>query len=88
MVLHNGSDCGCNQGHFFVTTQTKRSTVDPNATWQMLCEYLQALHQDPDDSEIRANVLELLGALSRWLRSGGFPPTISSGGFDSAREEE
>lgn len=54
--------------------------MDPNATWQMLCEYLRVLHQNPDDEEIRANVLELLGALSRWLRSGGFPPTIDNPG--------
>jgi hypothetical protein len=54
--------------------------MDPNATWQMLCEYLRALHQNPKDEEIRANVLELLGALSRWLRSGGFPPTIDTTG--------
>jgi hypothetical protein len=49
--------------------------MDPNATWSMLCEYLRALHQHPEDEEIRANVIELLGALSRWLRRGGFPPT-------------
>ena len=57
--------------------------MDPNATWQMLCEYLRALHQHPDDEEIRANVLELLGALTRWLRRGGFPPTI---GYTERRE--
>jgi hypothetical protein len=50
--------------------------MDPNATWQMLCEYLRALHRNPDDEEVRANVLELLRALTRWLRSGGFPPTL------------
>jgi hypothetical protein len=50
--------------------------MDPTATWQMLCEYLRALHQHPDDEEIRANVLALLGALTRWLRSGGFPPQL------------
>jgi hypothetical protein len=51
--------------------------MDPNATWQMLCEYLRALHQDPHDEELRANVIELLQALTRWLRSGGFPPMIT-----------
>ena len=51
--------------------------MDPNATWQMLCEYLRALHQHPDDEEIRANVLGLLETLTRWLRRGGFPPTIT-----------
>ena len=48
--------------------------MDPHATWQMLCEYLRALSQDPDDKEIRANVILLLEALTRWLRRGGFPP--------------
>jgi hypothetical protein len=50
--------------------------MDPNATWHMLCEYLQALHQHPSDEEIRANVILLFEALTRWLRTGGFPPTI------------
>ena len=50
--------------------------MDPNATWQMLCEYLRTLNLHPDDEEIRANVIELLQALTRWLRSGGFPPAI------------
>jgi hypothetical protein len=49
--------------------------MDPNATWQMLCDHLQALHQDPNDAELRATVIELLEALTRWLRTGGFPPT-------------
>jgi hypothetical protein len=51
--------------------------MDPNATWQMLCEYLQALHQDPQDEEFRVNAIELLQALTRWLRRGGFPPKIN-----------
>ena len=51
--------------------------MDPNATWQMLCEYLRALHQNPDDEEIRANVILLLETLTRWLRKGGFPPKIN-----------
>ena len=50
--------------------------MDPNATWQMLCEYLRTLHQDPQDEELRATVIELLQALTRWLRRGGFPPLI------------
>jgi hypothetical protein len=48
--------------------------MDPNATWQMLCEHLQALRQHPDDEEVRANVIVLLEALTCWLRRGGFPP--------------
>jgi hypothetical protein len=50
--------------------------MDPNATWQMLCENLLALHQHPDHEEIRANVIMLFEALTRWLRRGGFPPMI------------
>jgi hypothetical protein len=53
--------------------------MDPNATWQMLCEYLRALSQNPNDEEIRANVVMLLVTLTRWLRSGGFPPTVTGG---------
>ena len=52
--------------------------MDPNATWQMLCEYLRALHQDPQDEALRANAVELLQALTRWLRRGGFPPNIGA----------
>jgi hypothetical protein len=51
--------------------------MDPNATWQMLCEYLRALHEHPDDEESRANAVELLQALTDWLRRGGFPPTLA-----------
>jgi len=51
--------------------------VDPNVTWQMLCECLQALHRDPQDEELSANAIELLQALTRWLRRGGFPPTLT-----------
>lgn len=51
--------------------------MDPNATWQMLCDYLRALKEDPNDEELRANVIELLQALTRWLRRGGFPPTLA-----------
>ena len=50
--------------------------MDPNATWQMLCDYLRALNEHPDDEEVRANVVELLSALTHWLRRGGFPPTL------------
>jgi hypothetical protein len=35
--------------------------MDPNATWQMLCDSLQALNQNPHDEEIRANTVMLLG---------------------------
>jgi hypothetical protein len=51
--------------------------MDPNATWQMLCDSLRALKEHPDDEELRANVLMLLEALTHWLRRGGFPPTLA-----------
>ena len=54
----------------------ERELMDPNATWQMLCEYLRTLHQNPDDKERRANAILLLEALTRWLRRGGFPPKL------------
>ena len=60
--------------------------MDPNATWQMLCEYLAALHQHPDDEEIRANAIELLCALTRWLRRGGFAPLINQGRHQPEKE--
>jgi hypothetical protein len=53
--------------------------MDPNATWQRLCEYLLALNQHPDDEELRANVIMHLEALTRWLRRGGFPPNSNQG---------
>ena len=56
--------------------------MDPNATWQMLCESLRALNQHPDDEERRANAIRLFEALTRWLRRGGFPPQLGGGGDD------
>ena len=50
--------------------------MDPNATWQMLCDAMEALSQNPNDEATRANVVELLEALTRWLHTGGFPPII------------
>ena len=43
----------------------------------MLCEYMRALNQNPDEEEIRANVIMLLEAITRWLRRGGFPPKLN-----------
>ena len=50
--------------------------MDPNATWQMICEHLRALHQKPHDEELRATAIELLQTLTRWLQRGGFPPRL------------
>ena len=57
------------------TCHSERKCVDPDATWQMLCEALQALHANRDDPDRRERAIELLDILSRWLRMGGFPPT-------------
>lgn len=53
--------------------------MDPNATWRMLGDCLRALHQNPEDADIRAHAVMLLEALTRWLRQGGFPPRVDSG---------
>ena len=50
--------------------------MDPNATWVMLCDALKALERHSDDKELRTYAITLLEALTRWLRRGGFPPTI------------
>ena len=51
--------------------------MDPNSTWQLLCESLRAFHRNPENKEIRANVIMLIATLTRWLRRGGFPPHIT-----------
>jgi hypothetical protein len=50
--------------------------MDPDATWKMLCEILQELHQNLDDKDARARAVDLLEIMARWLRMGGFPPKI------------
>jgi hypothetical protein len=50
--------------------------MDPNAVWQCLCEALKALQQCPTNADTRAHVVDCLNVLSRWIYSGGFPPTI------------
>lgn len=58
------------------TCHADRRCVDPNATWRMLGDALQKLHADLDDPDARERAIELLEVLARWLRMGGFPPTI------------
>ena len=50
--------------------------MDPDAVWKMLCESLQDLKNPPDNLETRKHVIDCLDVLARWLRMGGFPPTI------------
>ena len=54
----------------------ERRCVDPHATWRMLCESVQALHDNLDDKNARARAVDLLEILARWLRMGGFPPKL------------
>ena len=51
--------------------------MDPDALWHMLCETLQDLQKWPDSKECRAHAIDILEVLARWLRMGGFPPTIN-----------
>jgi hypothetical protein len=50
--------------------------MDPNAVWQCLCEALKDLAKWPNNADTRAHVVDCLNVLSRWIYSGGFPPTI------------
>lgn len=50
--------------------------MDPTALWTMLCEALHELEQSPENQDLRAHVIDMLDVLARWLRMGGFPPTI------------
>ena len=50
--------------------------MDPDAIWKMLSEALQALAKFPDNQDLRAQSVDMLEVLARWLRMGGFPPTL------------
>jgi hypothetical protein len=52
--------------------------MDPTALWKMLSEALQALEQSPDNLDLRAQSVDMLEVLARWLRMGGFPPAIAT----------
>ena len=53
--------------------------MDPTALWKMLCEALREMEQSPDNRDLRAHSVDMLEVLARWLRMGGFPPTITGG---------
>jgi len=53
--------------------------MDPDAVWKMLRESLQDLAKDPDNLDLRSHVIDILHVLARWLRMGGFPPTVTGG---------
>ena len=50
--------------------------MDPTALWKMSAEALHELEQSPENRDLRAHVIDMLEVLARWLRMGGFPPTI------------
>jgi hypothetical protein len=58
------------------TCHEERSPVDPQATWKMLCDALQALDVNRNDANARERAIHLLDILARWLRMGGFPPQV------------
>jgi hypothetical protein len=58
------------------TCHEERSPVDPQATWEMLCDALQELDVNRNDVDARARAIELLDSLARWLRMGGVPPNL------------
>jgi hypothetical protein len=51
--------------------------MDPNTAWVQICAMLNALHEHPEDQTLRDSAVELLEALTAWLRRGGFPPTLA-----------
>jgi hypothetical protein len=53
--------------------------MDPDAVWKMLCESIEDLTKEPDNRDVRDHVIDCLEILARWLRMGGFPPTITGG---------
>ena len=53
--------------------------MDPDAVWKMLCESLRDLTKEPDNRDTRHHAVDCLEVLARWLRMGGFPPTITGG---------
>jgi hypothetical protein len=59
------------------TCHSERRCLDPDATWHMLCEALQALRANRDDHETRERAIELLEVLARRLRMDGFPPKLA-----------
>ncbi len=52
--------------------------MDPTATWKMVCEALHDLEHHPENKDTRAHAVDRLEVLARWLRMGGFPPTLDA----------
>jgi hypothetical protein len=52
--------------------------MDPQATWEKLCDALQELDVNRNDANARARAIALLDSLARWLRRGGVPPKLET----------
>jgi hypothetical protein len=50
--------------------------VDPDATWEELCDALRQYWHHPNDVAAREQAVSCLKALTEWLQKGGFAPTI------------
>jgi hypothetical protein len=50
--------------------------MDPDVVWKVLREDLAALKNNPDDLTARKRAIDSLIIMARWLRIGGFPPTV------------
>ena len=54
--------------------------MDPQVTWQAICDALQrldyAIEAGEDDEEARSDAVTALENLAQWLRNGGAPPTV------------
>ena len=55
--------------------------MDPNAVWKMLIEALKELQARPTNEHAREMAIRSLSNLGRWLKKGGFPPTIDTRGM-------
>jgi hypothetical protein len=58
------------------TCHAERSPVDPQTTWERLCDALHELDVNRNDADARERAIALLDILARWLRRGGFPPNL------------
>jgi hypothetical protein len=59
-----------------ITCHAERSPVDPQATWERLCDALYALDVNRNDANARKRAVDLLDSLARWLLLGGVPPKL------------
>ena len=52
--------------------------MDPQTTWERLCDTLYELDVNRNDADARARAIDLLDSLARWLRMGGAPPKLET----------